>query len=199
MSSSKRSLAMFTKRSRLLQGGVTLIELIVFLVIISIGVVGILQVMSLTSAASVDPLRRKQALMIAESLMEEVTLARFTLCDADDPDVLTATTTCTIPEAPGRTTGEVRPYNHINDYVTAYGTATSTAFNNISGKLADVSGTAFPEGYTATLKIEEAALNGIGGADGTSLRVTVTVTDTMTTEQITLESFRLRYAPNSPS
>lgn len=70
---------MSTRRPR--QRGVTLIELIVFIVIVSVAVVGVLQALRMSSANSADPLRRKQALMIAEGLMEEVQLAKFTYCD----------------------------------------------------------------------------------------------------------------------
>ena len=63
------------------QRGVTLVELLMFIVIISVALAGILQVMRFTTANSADPLRRKQALMIAEALLEEVRQAGFSICD----------------------------------------------------------------------------------------------------------------------
>lgn len=56
------------------QRGVSLIELILFIVIISIAVAGILLVMNKAIGNSADPLVRKQALAVAESLLEEIEL-----------------------------------------------------------------------------------------------------------------------------
>ena len=56
------------------QRGISLIELIMFIVIISIAVAGILLVMNKVTGHSADTLVRKQALAVAESLLEEITL-----------------------------------------------------------------------------------------------------------------------------
>jgi MSHA pilin protein MshD len=64
--------------------GVSLIELIVFIVIVSAAVAGIIGVMTITTQSSADPVIRKQALAIAEAMLEEVRLQPFTVCDADD-------------------------------------------------------------------------------------------------------------------
>lgn len=81
---------MFIKRIRLAQSGLSLVELILFMLIISIALVGITQIMNLTTVANTDPLREKQALAIAESLLEEIELQAFTFCDPDDPQAETA-------------------------------------------------------------------------------------------------------------
>lgn len=57
-----------------LQRGISLIELIMFIVIIGVSLVGILLVMNQVTANSADPLIRKQALAIAESMLEEIKL-----------------------------------------------------------------------------------------------------------------------------
>lgn len=54
--------------------GATLIELVIFIVIISLAVTGILLVMNQVTAHSADAVVRKQALAIAESLLEEIEL-----------------------------------------------------------------------------------------------------------------------------
>jgi len=59
------------------QTGVTLIELILSMVIISIALVGILAVMNLTAAHSADPVVQHQAVAIAESYLEEITLQAY--------------------------------------------------------------------------------------------------------------------------
>ncbi|PZP61744.1 MAG: hypothetical protein DI596_04620, partial [Azospira oryzae] len=72
-----------------------------FIAIVAISVTGILSVFTYTTRHSSDPLAQKQALAIAESLLEEVLLMPFTYCDPDDPNASTATGPgdCTIPEA----------------------------------------------------------------------------------------------------
>ena len=65
---------MSTKPSFMPQRGISLIELIMFIVIISVSLVGILLVMNKVTAHSADPLIRKQALAIAESMLEEIKL-----------------------------------------------------------------------------------------------------------------------------
>lgn len=54
------------------QIGFTLIELIISMVIIGIGVAGILQVMTLTTAHSADPMIQHQAVAVAEAYLEEI-------------------------------------------------------------------------------------------------------------------------------
>ena len=56
------------------QRGISLIELIMFIVIISVAVAGSLLVMNKVTGHSADTLVRKQALAIAESLLEEIEL-----------------------------------------------------------------------------------------------------------------------------
>lgn len=60
------------------QLGISLIELIIFIVIIGIAVAGILLVMNNVSGHSADALLRKQALSVAESMLEEIQLQDFT-------------------------------------------------------------------------------------------------------------------------
>ncbi len=54
------------------QTGISLIELIMFIVIVSVALAGIMLVMNQTSGHSADALVRKQALVVAESLLEEI-------------------------------------------------------------------------------------------------------------------------------
>jgi Tfp pilus assembly protein PilV len=79
-----------TGNSKLRERGVSLVELVVFIVIVSAAVAGIIGVMSITTQSSADPVVRKQALAIAEAVLEEVQLQPFTYCDPDDPGAATA-------------------------------------------------------------------------------------------------------------
>ena len=65
------------------QSGVTLIELIVAMVVISIALGGVLLVLNYTTLHSADPVLRHQAIAIAEAYMEEVTLKNYSDPDAD--------------------------------------------------------------------------------------------------------------------
>ena len=65
---------MSTKASIWNQRGISLIELIMFIVIVSVSLAGILLVMNLVTRHSADPLIRKQALAVGESMLEEIKL-----------------------------------------------------------------------------------------------------------------------------
>lgn len=191
------------------QRGVTLVEMIVFIVIVSIAVAGILGVMSLTTRQSADPLRRKQALMVAESLMEEVQMASFTYCDPTSPDADTATSAaaCAIAENWGQGGAEPageRPFDNVNDYVPAPGVAAASF--DVGGQLSDASGAPFAAtGYAARVSIRPATLGPCpaGGArcigatgnaaDTEALLITVTVN--YEGGSIVLDGYRTRYAP----
>jgi MSHA pilin protein MshD len=186
------------------QQGVTLVELIMFMVIVAIALGGILQVMRLTTANSADPLRRKQALLIAEALLEEVRQAGFTRCDtrSSNSDSAPDTPSCSIKEDFGNEGDPdkhyVRPYDNVNDYVSASGVATAS-FNDGAGRLADALGRPMDvSGYTATVSIAPEALGDIGAgtnaADSDALRIRVVVGFDKT-ESVTLDGYRARYDP----
>lgn len=80
------------------QNGVTLVELIISMVIISIAVTGVFTVMNYTVSHSADPLMKQQAIAIAEAYMEEILLQAY-----DDPN--------------GSNVGETRAsYDNVDDY-----------------------------------------------------------------------------------
>jgi MSHA pilin protein MshD len=60
-----------------LQKGFTLIELIVFIVVVGVGLAGILSVINTVVKSSADPMVRKQSLAVAESLLEEILLKEY--------------------------------------------------------------------------------------------------------------------------
>lgn len=59
------------------QRGLTLVELIVSMVIISIALGGVLMVMNFTTSHSADPMIQHQAVAIAEAYMEEIVLQPY--------------------------------------------------------------------------------------------------------------------------
>lgn len=194
---------MFTNRHlrRRRDQGVTLVELVMFIVIISIALAGVLQVMRLTTANSADPLRRKQALMIAEAMLEEVQLAKFTYCDptSSNADSAVNSAACAVPERFGPDAGETRPYDNVNDYVSQANTPTN-AFNSGTGVLTDANGNPISvQGYAVSLVITPAALHTIAAsgtlADVDALRISVTVS--YDDQTVVLDGYRTRYAPTA--
>lgn len=176
--------------------GVTLVELILLIVIVGVALAGIAGVMNIAVKQSADPLRRKQALMIAEGLLEEVELARFTYCTpgSANADTATSVSACASPEGFGPEAGDSRPYDNVNDYGN-----NANAFN-YNGKLSDAANNPMNlDGYTASVSVVPEALGDIAGgttADPDVLRITVTV-NYDATHSVTLDGYRTRYAPNA--
>lgn len=180
------------------QRGISLIELIMFIVIISVALTGILLVMNQVTRHSADPLVHKQAVAIAESLLEEVELMPFTFCDPDDASAVTATAAvvgvaggcATTAEAMGPEGTEARgsttnPFDNVNDYNT---------FNMAAGAVVDITGGAAVSGYAASVAVTQAALGTVPAAESLQITVTVTGPDTV---PIVLDGYRTRYAPGS--
>ncbi len=176
--------------------GMSLVEVVVFIVVLGIGLAGMAVLYNQLTRASVDPMVRKQAVAIANSLMEEIQLQPFTFCDPDDPAVFTAPTPpCAIPEVIGVEGAETRygptRFDNVSDY------------NNFSmAGILDVGGIAVPglANYTARVDILNASGDFPAAIPATeALQITVTVTLTGTTNvRVVLQGYRLRYAPNSP-
>lgn len=190
--------------------GVSLVELVVFIAIISTALAGILGVMNFTTRASADPLAQKQALAIAEAYLEEALAMPFTYCDPDDANAATAQSTAAVnPADPTRcaTTlegigaeGETRgsattPYDNVNDYASLP-----------AGVPANVDGTPIGDlgNYTVAVAVVAAPLAAssatVSATDGNgrplSLRVTVTVTGPNAVT-VVLDGYRTRYSPNA--
>lgn len=193
------------------QSGISLIELIMFIVIVSVALAGILLVMNVTTKGSADPLIHKQALAIAESLLEEIELMPFTICDPDDATADTGVCTTT-PEGLGAETiggvtedryGTASPavnasFDNVNDYAGATAGADGFTMNSGNGGIRDITNTAIDavrlSGYSAVVSMTQPGLGTIASADTLLIRVTVTGPDTV---PITLEGIRTRYAPRA--
>jgi len=148
------------------QRGISLIELIIFIVIISIALTGILLVMNQVTAHSADPLIHKQAMAAAESLLEEIELQDF-------------------PAASGAVTaGPVTQANRTGYHtVTEYNSFATTGIYALTG-VAPIAGL---ENYNASVSVVNEALGTV--AAGSAVRITVTV-DTPQNENITLDGYR---------
>ena len=169
------------------QRGLTLVELIVFIVIVSVGLAGILVTYDTVVRNSADPLVRKQALAIAESLLLEIEQQPFTWCDPDDESATTATNAAGCAgvaqvEARG---SNVAPFDNVTDYA------------GYNAPASDILGGNLVDGYTVDVAIAQAG--GVAPFAGfpadAVLRIAVTVTGRG--EEITLVGYRTRYAPNA--
>ncbi|MGZ8232065.1 MULTISPECIES: type IV pilus modification PilV family protein [Methylobacter] len=187
------------------QNGITLIELVIFMVIVGVAMTGIISSINFNVQHSADPVVKKQALAIAEALLEEIELMPFTICDPDDPNVTTATTAagCTggadgandesrlVLGQLGPEAGETRYVAPFFDNVSDY-----NGFNMAAGAIKDIANNDLDlDGYAAVVTVVNKALNGIAAAD--SLSITVTVTGPLDTT-VVLEGYRTRYTPQEP-
>jgi len=191
---------MSSTRPEAQQAGVTLVELVVFIVIVAVAVAGVLGALNIATRSSADPMMQKQALAIAESLLEEIELMPFTCRDPDDAtagdaSVALSGNTCVNggtmenigPEAAQSETrySAANPFDNVNDY------------NNFAmAGISDINGTAIPNlgAYTATVAVAQQVLTGVPLDAG--LLITVTVTGPANT-RVVLQGIRTRYAPTS--
>ena len=179
--------------NRTRQCGVSLIELIMFIVIVSTALAGIVSVMNVTTRNSADPLVHKQALAIAESLLEEVELMPFTFCDPDDPAAGAATGVgdCAVPEGLGVENDVSRydaalPFDNVSDY---------NGFAMAAGATRDITDTNTGiAGYAAAVAVVPVAMVGVAAGDALQITVTVTGPDAV---PVTVTGIRTRYAPRA--
>jgi len=183
---------MFKQNPKLLSNlnrGFTLIELIIFIMVISIALAGILLIINQTTRSSAEPQIRTQLGLITQSMMDEVLLHSYTLCDARDPNAETAITAAqcfTLPNVTGPEIGEARgSFNHVDDY---HG-FTSTGIFDILGQPMEGLGD-----YNVAVEVVRAALGSIPAHD--ALRIRVTSTHPRSGQQFILEGWRSNFAPN---
>lgn len=153
------------------QQGVSLIELLMFMVIVSVAVAGVLQVMNRVASSSADPMLRKQAIAVAESVLEEIELKVFT-----EP-------------APGGFTGPLNMANRANfDSVADYNGLST----GVAGITSASTGAVIPGlgAYNFTVAVVPTALGAIPAAN--SVLITVTVTDPRG-QAVQISSYRTSY------
>jgi len=183
------------------QAGLTLIELVMFIVIVSVALTGVVMVLNTAVRGSSDPMVRKQALAIAESLLAEIEQQPFTYCDLQDANISTATnaagcalaandensgggTLMKVPITEDRYSA-TDPFDNVADYA-------GFSQNNIP----DITNSNAMAGYTARVAMTRVGTTFTGIADNDAvLQIDVTVSKGGG-ESITLTGYRFRYAPN---
>lgn len=130
--------------------GFTLIELIIFIVVVGVGLAGIVSVMNTVVKSSADPMVRKQAIALADSVMEEILQKAF-----DDPDGVQGN------EATRDTMDDVDDYNgktqalfalppELNGYAIAITVAVDNATLSVAAKRVTVTVSKGAESITMT-------------------------------------------------
>lgn len=156
--------------------GFTLVEVIIFIVVVGAGMAGILSVSNNVVKSSADPIVRKQALAIADSILEEILQKEF--CD---PDTVNRTT---VPPTCGANTVEATRADM--DDVDDYNGQTQTLFNS-----ATVGGWPVAlDGYTVAIAVV-ADTTVVGTSAVPAKRVSVTVS--RGTESVALVGYRGNY------
>lgn len=174
------------------QGGLTLIELLVFIVITGIAATTMVSVMGNLGQQSAALLPDKQAQTLADGFLDEILAQPFTFCDPNDANAATATSVADCvslaenlgPEA-GETRGGSTPFDNVNDY---------NGFGPAAPSFPDAS--AIPElaAYRIQASVQSAGV--IGGVPATdTLRVTVAVTPP-NGAPVRQQGVRVRLAPN---
>lgn len=176
------------------------------IMIISVSVAGVLMVFSNSVRNSADPMVRKQAVAIAEAMLNEVLAQPFTFCDPQDPanDAATppsSTAACTggvagsqdaaaLGPQPGSESrfNNTDPLDNVADY---QGYTMAAGIYSLDNGAAPVAGLG---AYSASVSVSRAGASFGLPADAV-LRVVVQVTHQG--DSVSLTGYRFRYAPNS--
>ena len=146
--------------------GFSLVEVIVFIMIVSVALVGVLSVMNLTTQRSADPLIRKQAIAVAESMLEEVSLQAYA--------------------AGGFAGPYTQPNRQFFDDISDYDGFTTNGIFPVDDTTAIPGLTA----YTLGVSVVGTVLNGISTADARLITVTVTGPDGI---PVAMSGYRTNY------
>lgn len=150
------------------QQGITLIELIMFIVVVGVALAGIASAINFNVQHTVDPIVKKQALAVAESMLEEVLLQNFT-----DPD---------------GGANVVEASRDLYDDVDDYNGYSRSGISSIDAPATTIAGL---ESYSVTIAVDATVnLNGISG--GEAKRITVTVNGPVGAT-VTLQGYRTNY------
>ncbi|MDO9224931.1 MAG: pilus assembly protein MshD [Pseudomonadota bacterium] len=148
--------------------GVSLIEAVLFMVVVSVALAVLVKAFDQAAVASADPVLRRQSLAIAQSLLEEISFKDFA-----NP-------------SPG---GYAGPYNAATrsqfDDVMDYNGLTLNGISDLSG--AAVAGLA---GYRADVTVTAAAFGAVPA--GAGWRITITTTDPAG-RTLALDGYRANY------
>lgn len=159
LSKSTQRPAMYVSPNRHHQRGLTMIELIMFIVIVSVGLVGLLLVVNTVVKSSADPMVRKQSIAMADAILEEVLLKAY-----QNP------TGGFGPPTSSNCAATRAQFDDVSDYACFDGTLSTT---KIFGSQMIASSTGpLPDTFWAKVVVSAPTVSGV-----TMKKITVTVTD----------------------
>ncbi|MEW6676826.1 MAG: pilus assembly protein MshD [Pseudomonadota bacterium] len=148
-------------------------EVILFILVVSLALVVTMQAFNLANTHSADPLLRRQSLAIAQSLLEEILAKPFGSAATDNP-------------AEGGFAGPYTAANrHLFDDVDDYHGFAMSGIHTLD----NVAVTGLGQ-YSAAVTVSEALFGGVPSTAGR--RITITVTDPAG-NQVTLDGYRADY------
>jgi MSHA pilin protein MshD len=152
--------------------GFTLVEMIIAIVVVSVGIAGVLAAFSTTVKSSGDPMVRKQMLAVAEEMMEEILLKPYAVSGVVP---VNTTVGCGVAGAIRTAFDDVSDYH---DYRTS--------------SVCDIEGILVPglASYAVQVSVTAASLGTPAAAAAKRISVTVTTSG----ESLTLVGWRTDYA-----
>jgi MSHA pilin protein MshD len=149
---------------RQLQSGVTLVELIASIAIITVAIGGITLLFVGTTSTSADPMIRVQQLSIAQSYMDEIFMQAY------------ANPSAACPVTPG---AERQLYDDICDYNNLNNTGVIDQYGNPIPSLSN---------YNVSVSVEQSSLQGLDAK-----KITVTVSHNNAGAPIPITAYRMDY------
>jgi MSHA pilin protein MshD len=140
------------------QRGLTMIELIMFIVIVSVGLVGLLLVVNTVVKSSADPMVRKQSIAMADAILEEVLLKAY-----QNP-------TGGVSSSSGNCATSRALFDDVSDYACFDGTTTETKI--FGNQMMASSTTVLPNTFWAKVVVSAATVSSVS-----MKKITVTVAD----------------------
>lgn len=170
--------------------GFTLIEIVVFLMVSSIALVGVLKVYQISVSRSADGVTAKVAIEAAYALLEEIESMPFTYCDTSDPALVTASSAagCASPQGlsplSGKTRGGAIPFSNVGDF----GGYTQLGIRDLNGNA--IAGL---ETHRVTVRLSQPSVAGLSAAN--VIKIEVEVAGPYSTHSVF--GYKFRHSPNA--
>jgi len=156
-----------------LQHGVSLIEVVLFIVVVSVALVVVLKAFDIANQGSADPVLRRQSLAIAQSLLDEISFKPFG--DAATDDIAQGGFAGPYTNANRQFFDDVDDYNGFS--MNGIRSLDNTAVTGLSN-------------YQVSIAVVAAAFGSVPASAG--YRIAVTVTDP-SGRQLALEGYRANF------
>lgn len=162
------------------QQGFSLLELILYMVIVGVALAGVLSTFQMAGRNSADPMLRKQALTVAEMMLEQILAKSYANdpLDLDNTGNLYGCTPTTVVKCRPNTVADLANYNDVSDYDGWDQTGVYQQDGSLNSLLAN--------DYHVTVSVTSHLLNGLG-----SKKIDVSVSGAFETMHLT--GYRTEY------